>query len=134
MPRLQLGISQQDLGLFPFFPFLLPGCVWLPEPQAGRDRVVTILSLQEAIMEQLDHKNLDKDVPYFSEVVRWVRGLLEGLEHLQGLILPGKQQPLPVCAHSCAQPCCPSSHQPGQAGPAHPTHIRWQCPPTIPLN
>uniref|UniRef100_A0A674GVE3 6-pyruvoyl tetrahydrobiopterin synthase n=1 Tax=Taeniopygia guttata TaxID=59729 RepID=A0A674GVE3_TAEGU len=31
--------------------------------------VVTVLSLQEAIMEPLDHKNLDKDVPYFSEVV-----------------------------------------------------------------
>ncbi|NXO30856.1 PTPS synthase, partial [Cisticola juncidis] len=25
--------------------------------------------MQEAIMEPLDHKNLDKDVPYFSEVV-----------------------------------------------------------------
>lgn len=23
-------------------------------------------------MEPLDHKNLDKDVPYFAEVVRWV--------------------------------------------------------------
>ncbi|NXV64195.1 PTPS synthase, partial [Molothrus ater] len=30
---------------------------------------VTVLSLQAAIMEPLDHKNLDKDVPYFSEVV-----------------------------------------------------------------
>jgi len=29
-------------------------------------------SLQQAIMEPLDHKNLDKDVPYFAEVVRWV--------------------------------------------------------------
>ncbi|XP_015153785.1 6-pyruvoyl tetrahydrobiopterin synthase isoform X2 [Gallus gallus] len=26
-------------------------------------------SLQQAIMEPLDHKNLDKDVPYFAEVV-----------------------------------------------------------------
>ncbi|XP_030361206.1 6-pyruvoyl tetrahydrobiopterin synthase isoform X2 [Strigops habroptila] len=26
--------------------------------------------MQEAIMEPLDHKNLDKDVPYFAEVVR----------------------------------------------------------------
>lgn len=25
-------------------------------------------------MEPLDHKNLDKDVPYFAEVVRWVLG------------------------------------------------------------
>uniref|UniRef100_A0A674GQS7 6-pyruvoyl tetrahydrobiopterin synthase n=1 Tax=Taeniopygia guttata TaxID=59729 RepID=A0A674GQS7_TAEGU len=106
------------------------------DPVSGMVMNLTELKefMQEAIMEPLDHKNLDKDVPYFSEVVRWVRGLLEGLEHLQGLILPGKQQPLPVCAHSCAQPCCPSSHQPGQAGPAHPTHIHWQCPPTIPLN
>lgn len=39
-----------------------------------RDRAVTVPSPQEAIMEPLDHKNLDKDVPYFSEVVRWVMG------------------------------------------------------------
>lgn len=30
----------------------------------------TALFLQQAIMEPLDHKNLDKDVPYFAEVVR----------------------------------------------------------------
>nr|XP_038023617.1 6-pyruvoyl tetrahydrobiopterin synthase isoform X2 [Anas platyrhynchos] len=29
----------------------------------------TALFLQQAIMEPLDHKNLDKDVPYFAEVV-----------------------------------------------------------------
>ena len=28
--------------------------------------------LQEVIMIPLDHKNLDKDVPYFAKVVRWV--------------------------------------------------------------
>lgn len=32
----------------------------------------TPLFLQQAIIEPLDHKNLDKDVPYFAEVVRWV--------------------------------------------------------------
>lgn len=27
---------------------------------------------QEVIMDPLDHKSLDKDVPYFANVVRWV--------------------------------------------------------------
>lgn len=27
---------------------------------------------QEVIMDPLDHKNLDKDVPYFANVARWV--------------------------------------------------------------
>lgn len=30
-------------------------------------------------MEPLDHKNLDKDVPYFAEVVRWVMGTPHGI-------------------------------------------------------
>lgn len=30
-------------------------------------------------MEPLDHKNLDKDVPYFAEVVRWVMGTPRGI-------------------------------------------------------
>lgn len=30
-----------------------------------------VSSLQDVIMAQLDHKNLDKDVPYFADVVRW---------------------------------------------------------------
>lgn len=77
VPCLQLGISQPGLGLFPFFP-LLAVCGSLAL-RPGRDRVVTVPSLQEAIMEPLDHKNLDKDVPYFSEVVRWVIGAPAGL-------------------------------------------------------
>ncbi|XP_026719394.1 6-pyruvoyl tetrahydrobiopterin synthase [Athene cunicularia] len=35
--------------------------------QPGQDP--SLFSLQEAILEPLDHKNLDKDVPYFAEVV-----------------------------------------------------------------
>lgn len=31
-------------------------------------------------MEPLDHKNLDKDVPYFAEVVRWVMETPRGID------------------------------------------------------
>ncbi|NXU53649.1 PTPS synthase, partial [Turnix velox] len=40
-----------------------------PSPVSNWPKIVTVFFLQEAIMEPLDHKNLDKDVPYFSEVV-----------------------------------------------------------------
>lgn len=53
-------------------------------------------------MEPLDHKNLDKDVPYFSEVVRWV---MEGLE----------QSPDPTW-EAAAFTCVLST-------PVHPRHI-----------
>ncbi|TRZ12426.1 hypothetical protein HGM15179_014671 [Zosterops borbonicus] len=41
------------------------------DPVSGMVMNLTDLKeyMQEAIMEPLDHKNLDKDVPYFSEVV-----------------------------------------------------------------
>lgn len=58
--------------------FFHPVCGYL-SLRPHRDRAVTVLSLQKAIMEPLDHKNLDKDVPYFSEVVRWVRGAPGGV-------------------------------------------------------
>ena len=32
--------------------------------------------IKEAIMKPLDHKNLDLDVPYFADIVRWVTVLL----------------------------------------------------------
>ncbi|NXU41052.1 PTPS synthase, partial [Drymodes brunneopygia] len=41
------------------------------DPVSGMVMNLTELKeyMQEAIMEPLDHKNLDKDVPFFSEVV-----------------------------------------------------------------
>lgn len=71
------GFHSWVWGSFPFFPPCCLAVCGSLKLRPGRDRAVTILSLQEAIMEPLDHKNLDKDVPYFSEVVRWVT---EGLE------------------------------------------------------
>ncbi|XP_041269919.1 6-pyruvoyl tetrahydrobiopterin synthase isoform X2 [Onychostruthus taczanowskii] len=49
-----------------------PPCASLQiDPVSGMVMNLTDLKeyMQEAIMEPLDHKNLDKDVPYFSEVV-----------------------------------------------------------------
>ncbi|NXA51003.1 PTPS synthase, partial [Nothocercus julius] len=49
-----------------------PFCFFLQiDPVSGMVLNLTDLKeyMQEAIMEPLDHKNLDKDVPYFAEVV-----------------------------------------------------------------
>ncbi|KAM4646213.1 6-pyruvoyl tetrahydrobiopterin synthase isoform 5-T5 [Amazona ochrocephala] len=53
--------------------------------------------MQEAIMEPLDHKNLDKDVPYFAEVVRYCKSLLM-FRHGSSLILEHKKH-----QHSCQE-------------------------------
>ncbi|NWW34989.1 PTPS synthase, partial [Panurus biarmicus] len=47
------------------------------DPVSGMVMNLTDLKeyMQEAIMEPLDHKNLDKDVPYFSEVVSTTENL-----------------------------------------------------------
>ena len=74
-----------DVGLLLSFYILLPYfsrmCVviWTSGPLTNQDEIVTVFFLQEAIMEPLDHKNLDKDVPYFAEVVRWVVGAPHGI-------------------------------------------------------
>lgn len=61
-------------------------------------------------MEPLDHKNLDKDVPYFAEVVRWVMGTLLTRNSLQGLVLHLKEQPRYLCVlHTCYTGLCISS-------------------------
>lgn len=39
---------------------------------------------QEVIMDPLDHKNLDKDVPYFASVVRWVCMQTQDISSLSG--------------------------------------------------
>ncbi|NXX47067.1 PTPS synthase, partial [Tricholaema leucomelas] len=46
--------------------------------------------MQEAIMEPLDHKNLDKDVPYFAEVVSTTENVAVFIwENLQRLLPVG---------------------------------------------
>ncbi|NXU86128.1 PTPS synthase, partial [Xiphorhynchus elegans] len=46
--------------------------------------------MQEAIMEPLDHKNLDKDVPYFAEVVSTTENVAVFIwDNLQRLLPPG---------------------------------------------
>ncbi|NXK87170.1 PTPS synthase, partial [Formicarius rufipectus] len=46
--------------------------------------------MQEAIMEPLDHKNLDKDVPYFAEVVSTTENVAVFIwENLQRLLPTG---------------------------------------------
>uniref|UniRef100_A0A8C5X2J1 6-pyruvoyl tetrahydrobiopterin synthase n=1 Tax=Malurus cyaneus samueli TaxID=2593467 RepID=A0A8C5X2J1_9PASS len=46
--------------------------------------------MQAAIMEPLDHKNLDKDVPYFSEVVSTTENVAVFIwDRLQQLLPPG---------------------------------------------
>ncbi|NWQ58963.1 PTPS synthase, partial [Neopipo cinnamomea] len=46
--------------------------------------------MQEAIMEPLDHKNLDKDVPYFAKVVSTTENVAVFIwENLQRLLPPG---------------------------------------------
>ena len=37
-----------------------------------RSVAFSLLHVQEAIMKPLDDKNLDLDVPYFADAVRWV--------------------------------------------------------------
>ncbi|NXD29968.1 PTPS synthase, partial [Spelaeornis formosus] len=64
------------------------------DPVSGMVMNLTDLKeyMQEAIMEPLDHKNLDKDVPYFSEVVSTTENIAvfiwDGLQKLlpQGIL------------------------------------------------
>ncbi|NWI89255.1 PTPS synthase, partial [Pitta sordida] len=54
--------------------------------------------MQEAIMEPLDHKNLDKDVPYFAEVVSTTENVAVFIwENLQQLLPPGILYKVKVC-------------------------------------
>ncbi|XP_017943939.2 6-pyruvoyl tetrahydrobiopterin synthase [Manacus vitellinus] len=62
------------------------------DPVSGMVMNLTDLKeyMQEAIMEPLDHKNLDKDVPYFAEVVSTTENVAVFIwEGLQRLLPPG---------------------------------------------
>ncbi|NWW72654.1 PTPS synthase, partial [Climacteris rufus] len=52
-------------------------CILRIDPVSGMVMNLTDLKefMQEAILEPLDHKNLDKDVPYFAEVVSTTENL-----------------------------------------------------------
>ncbi|NXF26674.1 PTPS synthase, partial [Rhodinocichla rosea] len=58
-----------------------PLCFLQIDPVSGMVMNLTDLKeyMQAAIMEPLDHKNLDKDVPYFSEVVSLQKLLPQGV-------------------------------------------------------
>ncbi|NXN12089.1 PTPS synthase, partial [Indicator maculatus] len=54
--------------------------------------------MQEAIMEPLDHKNLDKDVPYFAEVVSTTENVAVFIwENLKKLLPVGILYKVKVC-------------------------------------
>ncbi|NXC80878.1 PTPS synthase, partial [Cercotrichas coryphoeus] len=62
------------------------------DPVSGMVMNLTDLKeyMQAAIMEPLDHKNLDKDVPYFSEVVSTTENLAVFIwDNLQKLLPQG---------------------------------------------
>ncbi|KAM4885609.1 6-pyruvoyl tetrahydrobiopterin synthase isoform 1-T2 [Sylvia borin] len=62
------------------------------DPVSGMVMNLTDLKeyMQKAIMEPLDHKNLDKDVPYFSEVVSTTENVAVFIwDNLQRLLPPG---------------------------------------------
>ncbi|XP_017665374.1 PREDICTED: 6-pyruvoyl tetrahydrobiopterin synthase isoform X1 [Lepidothrix coronata] len=62
------------------------------DPVSGMVMNLTDLKeyMQEGIMEPLDHKNLDEDVPYFAEVVSTTENVAVFIwENLQRLLPPG---------------------------------------------
>ncbi|KAJ7427434.1 6-pyruvoyl tetrahydrobiopterin synthase [Willisornis vidua] len=70
------------------------------DPVSGMVMNLTELKeyLQEAIMDPLDHKNLDKDVPYFAEVVSTTENVAVFIwENLQRLLPSGILYKVKVC-------------------------------------
>lgn len=119
-----------DVGVLSICYILLPcSCpicmgIWTPTPLTTWDKIVAVFFLQEAIMEPLDHKNLDKDVPYFAEIVRWVmetpRGIGSRVKEQSSRLSPTSQRAalIPLRAthlwHTlvrvrCWVPCLPAS-------------------------